>query len=286
MKPGGVMSIIEKIKPQFWETDSGTGPTKSLFDYRRIWRKAIAVLALVALVPLCVLAFIDYNVTRRSLESENLLRTARTTSNARRTVAYFLEERTRALDFLAEHQGIARLMDRNNFAKVLSSLKSSFGGFVDIGIIDNRGRQVAYIGPHDLLGVDYSNQDWFENTLSKGTYVSNVFLGFRFTPHLVVARKVYDAKTDKVYILRGHAGHRTVQRHADLPRPAGRRRRFSGEPGRDHTDAVQEPWRTAAACGSGGHSRVFREGRASGRRDPWTGRDSPWATPTCAAPPS
>jgi len=196
------MSFMDKIKPQFWETDSGTGPTKSLFDYRRIWRKAVAVLALVALVPLCVLAFIDYNVTRHSLDSENLLRTARTTSNARRTVAYFLEERTKALDFLAEHQGIDKLMDCDNFTKILESLKSSFGGFVDIGIIDSRGRQVAYIGPHDLLGVDYSTQDWFENTMSQGTSVSNVFLGFRDTPHLVVARKVYDAKTDKVYILR------------------------------------------------------------------------------------
>ncbi|BDQ33480.1 sensor histidine kinase [Pseudodesulfovibrio portus] len=196
------MSIFDKIKPQFLETDSGTGPAKNLFDYRRIWRKAVAVLALVALVPLCVLAFIDYNVTRHSLESETLLRTARTTSNARRTVAYFLEERTKALDFLAEHQGIDKLRDCDNLAKVLESLKSSFGGFVDIGIIDSRGRQVAYIGPHDLLGVDYSTQDWFENTMSQGTSISNVFLGFRDTPHLVVARKVYDAKTDKVYILR------------------------------------------------------------------------------------
>ena len=196
------MSIIEKIRPQFWETNPGTGPGKSLFDYRRIWRKAVGVLVLVALVPLCVLAFIDYNVTRHSMESENLLRTARTTSNARRTVAYFLEERTKALEFLAEHQGIAKLMDRSNLEAILTSLQSSFGGFADIGIIDSRGRQVAYIGPHDLLGVDYSNQEWFSNTLSRGTYISNVFLGFRDTPHLVVARKVYDARTDKVYILR------------------------------------------------------------------------------------
>ncbi|MBG0789727.1 MAG: two-component sensor histidine kinase [Desulfovibrionaceae bacterium] len=196
------MKLFEKIKPQFWETDPGTGPAKSLFDYRRIWRKAVVVLALVALVPLCVLASIDYSVTRHSLEFENLLRTSRTTSNARRTVAYFLEERTKALQFLAEHQGIANLMNPANFAHVLQSLKSSFGGFVDIGIIDSRGRQVAYNGPHDLLGLDYSRQEWFENTMTQGTYISKVFLGFRDEPHLVVARKVYDAKTDEVFILR------------------------------------------------------------------------------------
>ncbi|WP_422393753.1 sensor histidine kinase [Pseudodesulfovibrio cashew] len=190
------------IKPTFWDTDSSLGPGKSLFNYRRIWRFAIALLTVVALIPLLVMATIDYNVTRSSLESENLLRTARTTSNTRRTVASFLKERTKALDFLAEHEGIANLRDCDNLASILASLKSSFGGFVDIGIINNQGSQIAYIGPYDLLGRDYRDQAWFENTMTQGTYVSNVFLGFRDEPHLVVARKVYDAKADEAYILR------------------------------------------------------------------------------------
>ena len=178
------------------------GPAKSLFNYRRIWRFAIVLLTVVALVPLMVMATIDYNVTRHSLVQENLLRTARTTSNTRRTVAYFLEERTRALDFLAEHQGIGRLRESANLAEVLASLKTSFGGFVDIGVIDGHGRQVAYIGPYDLLGRDYSGQAWFERTLTRGTYISNVFLGFRDEPHLIVARKVQDSRTGDSYILR------------------------------------------------------------------------------------
>ena len=78
------MSILEKIRPQFWDTDPSVGPAKSLFNYRRIWRFAMTMLTVVALVPLLVMAFIDYNVTRHSLEQENLLRTARTTSNTRR----------------------------------------------------------------------------------------------------------------------------------------------------------------------------------------------------------
>jgi len=196
------VSIFEKIRPQFWDTDSLVGPAKSLFNYRRIWRFAIVLLTVVALGPLMVMATIDYNVTRHSLEQENLLRTARTTSNTRRTVAYFLEERTRALDFLAEHQGIEKLLDCDNLAGVLASLKTSFGGFVDIGVIDSRGRQIAYIGPYDLLGRDYSDQAWFKDTLVRGTHISNVFLGFRGEPHLIVARKVQDAKSGKAYILR------------------------------------------------------------------------------------
>jgi signal transduction histidine kinase len=196
------MSILEKIRPQFWDTDPSVGPAKSLFNYRRIWRFAMTLLTVVALVPLLVMAFIDYSVTRHSLEQENLLRTARTTSNTRRTVAYFLEERTRALDFLAEQQGIKNLRDGNNLAGVLTSLKDSFGGFVDLGIIDARGHQVAYVGPYDLLGRDYSDQAWFDNTMTQGAYISSVFLGFRGEPHLIVARKVRDEKSGGNYILR------------------------------------------------------------------------------------
>ena len=196
------MLILEKIRPQFWDTDPGVGPAKSLFNYRRIWRFAMTLLTVVALVPLLVMAFIDYNVTRHSLEQENLLRTARTTSNTRRTVAYFLDERTRALDFLAEQQGIKNLREGGNLAAVLTSLKDSFGGFVDLGIIDDRGHQIAYIGPYDLLGRDYSDQAWFENSMTQGAYISSVFLGFRGEPHLIVARKVRDERTGKSYILR------------------------------------------------------------------------------------
>jgi len=214
------MSIIDKIRPQFWDKDAPVGPGKSLFNYRRIWRFAIGMLAVVALVPLCVMAFIDYNVTRHSLESENLLRTARTTSNVRRTVNFFLKERQQALDFLVNHQGIQTLRDCENLERVLAALKSSFGGFVDIGIINNKGRQVAYLGPHDLLGRNYSGQPWFAKTLEKGDYISPVFHGFRDEPHLVVARKVVDEKSGAVFVLRvtlDTAQFNSILASTDLP---------------------------------------------------------------------
>ncbi len=196
------MSILEKIRPQFWDTDSDAGSAKSLFNYRRIWYFAIAVLAVAALIPLLGMALIDYNVTKHSLEYENLLRTSRITSNIRRTVAAFLEERTKALEFLAQQYGTAMLSEEENLRKVLSSLKASFGGFVDIGLIDEHGRQIAYIGPYDLLGRDYSGQEWFESTIAQGSFTSSVFRGFRDLPHVIVARRVHDAKTDSDFILR------------------------------------------------------------------------------------
>ncbi len=214
------MSIYSKVKPQFWEAGSRSGPNKNLFNFRRIWHLAILLLAVVALVPLLIMTFIDYNVTRHSLESENLLRTSRTTSNTRRTVTNFLHERKKALAFLAEHQGVQRLLNKQNLEAILSSMQKSFGGFVDIGVIDENGKQRAYIGPHDLLGRDYSEQEWFQNTLSRGAYTSGVFLGFRDEPHLIVARRIQDFKSGKSFVLRATLDteeFNTILSSIDLP---------------------------------------------------------------------
>lgn len=196
------MSMIDKFRPQFWDTEPGTGPGKNLFNYRRIWRFAIGMLALVALCPLLLMAFIDYNVTRHSLESENLLRTARTTSNTRRTVAFFINERNQALDFLAHQQGLEKLRQQDTLKKTLESMQQSFGGLVDLGLIDGSGKQVAYVGPYDLLGRDYHEQQWFTDTIVSGNSISPVFLGFRDEPHLVISRRITDSKTGETYVLR------------------------------------------------------------------------------------
>jgi signal transduction histidine kinase len=178
------------------------GPGRGLFNYKRIWRLAIILLTVVTLTPLLVLTFIDYNVTRRSLESENLLRTSRTTSNTRRTVAYFLDARHRALEFVADQNGVESLRDPNRLRAILAAMKHSFGGFVDIGLIDGSGRQVAYIGPYNLLGRDYSDQEWFASTMSLGKYTSDVFLGYRDVPHLIIARRIIDQATGESCVLR------------------------------------------------------------------------------------
>ncbi|MBN2140577.1 MAG: two-component sensor histidine kinase [Desulfovibrionaceae bacterium] len=196
------MPLLARLRPDFWSSEPDAGPKKALFNYRRIWRLAIGLLAAVALAPLMVMTFIDYNVTRHSLKSENLLRIARTTSNTRRTLTYFLDERKNALEFIAQQERIEDLRNPQRLAAILDGLKNSFGGFVDIGLIDGHGRQVDYIGPFELLGRDYSGQDWFKKTLEKGAYTSGVFRGYRDVPHLIVAVRHPASARGREYVLR------------------------------------------------------------------------------------
>ena len=181
------MGFIKRLRPEFWNGTADAGPYRSLFNYRRLWRLSVVVLLAVSLTPLCIMGVIDFGVTKRAVIQESKLLTARTTSNTRRTIAYFLEERLAALTFAAREEAFPALATTARLTEVLKNLKTGFGGFVDLGVIDATGRQIAYVGPYDLLGIDYSKQEWFKRTADSGYYISDVFLGFRNVPHMVIS---------------------------------------------------------------------------------------------------
>ncbi len=196
------MTFWNKIKPKFWDhLDVAAGPYPHLFNFRRIWIQAVVLTASVALIPLFSLAIIDYQVTQKSIESEIRLRTARLASNTRRSISYFLEERMAALDFIAQDNSLEALSNPRRLQALLSNLKGGVGGFIDLGVIDAAGEQKTYIGPYPLEGKNYRNQGWFKEVLERGSYISDVFLGFRNLPHLVIAVK-HDLPGGSFYVLR------------------------------------------------------------------------------------
>jgi signal transduction histidine kinase len=111
-------------------------------------------------------------------------------SNTRRAVSFFLTERRSALNFIVRDNSASDLNVPERLGVVLRNLKESFGGgFVDLGVIDTWGRQRTYVGPYGLEGRDYSGQPWFNQVVERGVYISDVFLGYRRVPHLVIAVK-------------------------------------------------------------------------------------------------
>lgn len=195
------MPLRDFIRPLFWSHDSDLDPMRSLFNYRRAWALAIALTALSALAPLMSMAIIDYKVTKSAVESEVRLRTSRIVSNARRAVSFYLAERISALRFVTEDRTYEELKSTQHLSRMLDHLRASHGGFIDLGIIGEDGVQSHYAGPYSLQGRNYRNQGWYEQVLSEGSYVSEVFLGFRNVPHLVVAVR-HDLPDGGYYVLR------------------------------------------------------------------------------------
>jgi signal transduction histidine kinase len=205
--------MAQLFKPRFLDQqDQGSGMYKPLFNFRRLWQQSIAAMLAVALLPLLALAVVDYVINTRSLESEFHLQTARLVSNARRTLASYLDERKYILNFLVFDNSYDQLFEPRRLQVLLDHLKSGLGEWKDLGVIDHKGIQRNYAGPYPVKGMDYSQQEWYKNlgytdqdnyldVIAMRSNISDVFLGFRNTPHFVIS-VLHNNDRGEHYILR------------------------------------------------------------------------------------
>jgi signal transduction histidine kinase len=191
-----------RLRPQFWDQPGGGHlREKHSLNLRRLWKTTILIMTVVSIAPLAVMTAVDYKVTQNSVESELILRTSRIVSNTKRAVEFSLVERLAALDFIVQDNNFQNLTDCARLEAILDHLRVSFGGFVDLGVIDSSGRQLCYVGPYDLSGVNYNDQEWFRSVRDQGMHISEVFPGFRQVPHLVIADR-HELPGGGFYVLR------------------------------------------------------------------------------------
>ncbi len=172
-----------------------------LSPYSRLRRFSSLLTSLIALIPLAILTFINYHQDTDAYRAENRYAISRILSNTKRTLEFVLEERRSALSFVLREKHYEELNTNEGLANTLQNLKNSFGGFIDLGIIDSGGIQRSYVGPYNLAGINYRDQDWFEEVILRGVHVSDVFMGHRNFPHFVIAFKKEKPGGD-FYVLR------------------------------------------------------------------------------------
>ena len=147
------------------------------------------VTATVALVPLIIWALSGYRMTMETIESELELRTSQLVSNSWRSVSMFLTERRSVLDFIAHDHDLETLKDPARLSDILENLNKRFGGFIDLGVIDNSGKRISHAGSHQMENLDFYQQPWFLEVLSRGVYISELVTGERNAPHVDFAVK-------------------------------------------------------------------------------------------------
>lgn len=157
-------------------------------QYARLRVKLLLTVLSFSLIPLFALGFFIYDqfsATYTRVVEENL-RSA--VDNKRHAIDIFIEERVAQLRTLAATHTLAQIRDEQYLAKVFDTMQASSKAFVDIGVIDASGDHAAYVGPFtNLHEVNYSQAEWFNAVMRGGTYVSDVFLGFRNFPHVIIA---------------------------------------------------------------------------------------------------
>jgi len=104
-----------------------------------------------------------------------------------RTIDLFFEERIGQLKTLAQTNKFTEFATPEKLYEVLRVMKATSRSYVDLGVIDMQGRHVAYSGSYDVRDANYKNEVWFNETLRKGVHISDVFLGFRKFPHIIIA---------------------------------------------------------------------------------------------------
>jgi two-component system NtrC family sensor kinase len=100
----------------------------------------------------------------------------------------YLSEKLQNIRFLADTIDFDNCGHQDMIVEHLARLQRAYGPvFVDLGVIDGQGQQVAYAGPFRLERARYADADWFKKAIESNYFTSDVFLGLRGAPHFIIA---------------------------------------------------------------------------------------------------
>jgi len=169
--------------------------------YRSLTRKMILTIIIVSITPLILVGSIILYRFHVSYHEKVEAHLQELVLKHKQTIDNFLKEKLGDIRFLAETFSFDDLKDASFLQDRLDSLQQSFGPvFVDMGVVNSRGLQVAYAGPFRLGEALYYEADWFKKAMKTRYFISDVFLGLRGLPHFIVAVK--NNWKDEPWILR------------------------------------------------------------------------------------
>lgn len=160
---------------------------KNIF-YRSLTRRIILIIVVVSVIPLILISGIIrqfFLVSYQEKVQEHLKVLIKKHSQ---NIDSFLNEKLANIKVLADSSTFDQLADRTFLTNRLQVFQMAYGRtFVDLGLVNGHGRQIAYSGPFELKEADYSLAPWFQEASQGETYISDVFAGLRGSPHFIVA---------------------------------------------------------------------------------------------------
>ena len=155
--------------------------------YTGLKKVILASMILAPLIPYGMVLGIGYYYFTNSLENSTIASIQRIVHDHRQMIESFLMERKADLEFVRNTFSFEDLKRQDKLEQTFYNLQKESSAFVDLGILDENGLQVAYHGPYPLSGKVYDQAPWFKAVMKNGFYISDVFLGYRQVPHFVIA---------------------------------------------------------------------------------------------------
>jgi len=156
--------------------------------YGTITKRLLIAFFCLSIAPIVSFAWI----MKGSVEETNVIKlnelVTSTIEHRREVISQFLNDKINMLSMLVSLYSKDFFFNRENVEKLFLAMNGK-GDIVDLQVINVTGTQHAYVGPYraKIEGKKYDDAPWFRETLISGVHVSDVFTGYRNTPHFVVA---------------------------------------------------------------------------------------------------
>jgi len=182
-------------------------PTESVQDFpyfRKVWASVVLSLLLAAFLPLILIGG-GMQYYAASILKQRILESLHTeVINHKTAIDQFLSERAMDIKLVAQNIPLASLKDPIALERIFQSLCREAPYFSDLGILNAQGQHLNYVGPYKLMSKNYTDAFWFVEVMNKGFYISDVFLGFRNTPHFIMAFK--EVSDEGIWVIRATIG--------------------------------------------------------------------------------
>lgn len=158
-------------------------------NYRKLWWQHCLAIVGFSVIPLIFINLSLYKLFDNIFTGKMTESLRSTVENRRDAIDLFFNERVAQLYTVANTNTFEELTNETYLSKVFEIMHAKSNSYMDIGVIDNEGRHLAYVGPYyDLLKqVNYKNEPWFIAVKANGIYISDIFMGYRKVPHFIIA---------------------------------------------------------------------------------------------------
>lgn len=157
-------------------------------DYAPLHRRLLRTMLLTCLVPSLLVGGALYAQFQHYARQMVLDQQERVVLNHAHFIDAFLQRLRTELQAITDRYTLEELLS-GELERVLGVLQQGSGVYTDLGIIDDRGHHVKYVGPYDLKSRNYGQTAWFDELRTHDLVVSDLFLGYRGVPHFIIAVK-------------------------------------------------------------------------------------------------
>jgi two-component system NtrC family sensor kinase len=156
--------------------------------YQLLIRKMVLIVIVVSFTPLLLISGTILYSFSVSYHEKVIAQLQELVLKHKQNIDSFLNERLADIRTMATSYGIDDLSNETTVNRLLEMLKEEHQDvYVDLGLIDDQGLQIAYAGPFQLAQANYLHADWFSKATQRDEFISDVFLGLRGSPHFIVA---------------------------------------------------------------------------------------------------